>query len=101
MNQRITIKKPNQTADGFGGQTTDFIEYGFWADVQEQAVNKVFADGSVVYGKRFTMQVRNGGVLKDLTQEFRIKYRGKDLEIASMELNNNRSKWTLVCEYAN
>lgn len=101
MNQRVIIKKPNNSTDGFGGETTSFVEYPFWATIEEQAVNKVFADGSVVYGKKYVMEIRNGGVLKDLTQEYRVKYRNKDLEIASLELNDNRSMWTINCEYAN
>lgn len=100
MNQRIKLKKPNRTTDGFGGNTTSFVTYTVWAKVEEQDVNKTFENGTTVYGKRFTIQFRNGGVSKNLDPEWRIEYRSQDLEIMTFSLDDNRTMWTVVCEYA-
>ena len=99
-NQRITLRKPNRTADGFGGQTTDYVDYGVWATVEEREINKTFSDGSTVYGKRFEIKFRNHGALKDFTPEWRITYRTQNLEVVTFTLDENRTVWTILAEYA-
>jgi head-tail adaptor len=101
MRNKITIKRPNKTADTLGGNTTDFsVEYSYWADITEIAIDKVFDSGVMVYGKRYEIILRNDGIVPDITLGWKFEYNDKTLTLLNESTDRKKGFRTFQCEHA-
>lgn len=101
MRNKITIRIPTKNSDSAGGNYTTYSTVSYWADVTEVPINKTFDNGKTVYGKAFDILLRNKGIVPDMTLEYKITFKGNDLEIMSEITTKNNAFRVFRCEYAN
>jgi hypothetical protein len=97
MREVITIKIPTLTSDSAGGNYVTYTEETYRCSVVENSVIKQLDTGQVHYFRRYTVTLRNGGIVPDITPEYWFTYRGKDLEIIEDKTTQERAFRVFEC----
>lgn len=101
MREVITIKTPTLNTDSNGGNYTTYSETDYRGTVEEQSIQKQLQDGGVLFYTRYTVRLRNGGIVPNITEEYKFVWRGTELEIQQKRTTQNRAYREFECTAKN
>ena len=96
LRERVTVQQATQTRNSLGEAVLSWADWQtVWASVDGVSAREALAAGQqdVTITHRVRMRYLNG-----LTQNMRISWGGRTLDIVSILEHNNRSEHELICQ---
>lgn len=95
LNERVTIQAPAESRNALGETTLSWSDYTTrWASVEGVSAREAIFNGKQDVNITHRVRMR---FVSGLTQNMRLIWRGKTLEITSLLEHANRSEHELIC----
>ena len=96
MRERVTVQQATERRNSLGETTLDWATYAErWASVEGVTAREALGAGQLEVSITHRVRLR---YIDGLTQQMRLLWRGRTLEIVSLLEHNNRSEHELICQ---
>ena len=96
MRERVTVQQATERRNSLGETTLEWATYAErWASVEGVTAREALGAGQLEVSITHRVRLR---YVSGLTQQMRLVWRGRTLEIVSLLEHNNRSEHELVCQ---
>jgi SPP1 family predicted phage head-tail adaptor len=96
LRERITIQQATERRNSLGETTLEWATFAErWASVEGVTAREALGAGQLEVSITHRVRLR---YVTGLTQQMRLQWRGRTLEIVSLLEHNNRSEHELICQ---
>ena len=96
MRERVTVQQATERRNSLGETTLEWATFAErWASVEGVTAREALGAGQLEVSITHRVRLRYIG---GLTQQMRLLWRGRTLEIVSLLEHNNRSEHELICQ---
>lgn len=97
LDSRIELQKEERTDDGMGGSTSEWVTQAtVWAQVRSLTGTERMRSDMLAAKGGYRVVIHNNGVAHDVTSAWRIKWRGRTLNIRHIEDNGPRPLYLIM-----
>jgi SPP1 family predicted phage head-tail adaptor len=96
MRERVTVQQATERRNSLGETTLEWATFAErWASVEGVTAREALGAGQLEVSITHRVRLR---YIDGLTQQMRLLWRGRTLEIVSLLEHNNRSEHELICQ---
>ena len=96
LRERVTVQQATQTRNSLGEAVMSWADWQtVWASVEGVSAREALAAGQMEVTISHRVRLR---YLTGLTQNMRLSWRGRTLDIVSLLEHNNRSEHEVICQ---
>ena len=96
MRERVTVQQATERRNSLGETTLEWSTFAErWASVEGVTAREALGAGQLEVSITHRVRLR---YIDGLTQQMRLLWRGRTLEIVSLLEHNNRSEHELICQ---
>jgi SPP1 family predicted phage head-tail adaptor len=96
LRERVTIQQATERRNSLGETTLEWATFAErWASVEGVTAREALGLGQLEVSITHRVRLR---YVTGLTQQMRLQWRGRTLEIVSLLEHNNRSEQELICQ---